>query len=195
MLENFISAGLHIGMKQRTKDMKRFIYKIRPDGLAILDTKAIEERIALAAKFLSRFKKVMVVSRKTNGQKPIVKFSQAVSSEDFFVKRMPGRFLPGTLTNPSFKEYFEPDVVMVTDPLADAQVVKEAVKMRIPVVALCNTFNETRNIDLILPANNKGRKALALVYCLLAKEILKIQGKEELKAKPEDFESEERGEE
>lgn len=194
VLENYLSAGLHIGMKQRTKDMERFIYKIRPDGLAILDTKAIEERIATAAKFLSRFKKIMVVSRKTNGQKPIVKFAEVLATDDFIVRAFPGRFLPGTLTNPSFREYFEPDVVVVTDPLADMQAIKEAVKMRIPVVALCGTFNETRNIDLVIPANNKGRKALALVYYLLAKEILKLRS-EELKLKPEDFESEERGEE
>lgn len=187
--EEYLSTGTHIGMKTRTKDMRRFIYKIRPDGLAVLDVQTIDERIKLAAKFLSKFKNIMVISRKINGQKPIVKFAEIINA-----KAVPGRFLPGTLTNPSFKEYFEPDVIIVTDPLADKQVVQEAVKMRIPVVALCDTFNITRNVDLVIPVNNKGRKALALIYYILAREILKNRGEiksdDEFKYKIEDFETE-----
>lgn len=194
VLENFLSAGVHIGMKMRTKDMSRFIYKIRSDGLAVLDVQAIEQRIAIAAKFLSRFKKIIVVSRKHNGQKPAVMFTKALAPA-IEAKPVAGRFLPGILTNPSFKEYFEPEALLVADPLADKQAVKEAVRMRIPIIAICGTFNETSDIDLIIPANNKGRKALALVYYLLAKEMLKVLGKEELKYKPEDFEAEETKEE
>lgn len=189
-LENYLSAGVHIGMKQRTKDMARFIYKIRPDGLSVLNVQTIEQRILTAAKFLARSKKIMVISRKTNGQKPVAKFSEIIGA-----RAVVGRFFPGILTNPSFREYFEPEVVMVTDPLADRQAVKEAVRMRIPVIALCDTFNETMDIDFIIPANNKGRKALALVYYLLAKEVLKNRGEiksdEEFKQKIEDFEAEE----
>jgi small subunit ribosomal protein S2 len=186
--EIFMQAGVHIGLKSKTKDMRKFIYKIRQDGLSIFDVKKVEERIKLAAKFLSRFKRIMVVSRKLNGQKPVLKFAEAVGA-----KAVVGRFLPGTLTNPHFPEYYEPDVLLVTDPVADSQAIKEAVKMHIPIVALCDTSNSTTNIDLVIPTNNKGKKALALVYLLLAREILKNRGEiksdEEFKYTLEDFET------
>jgi small subunit ribosomal protein S2 len=189
--EEYLSAGMHIGTKQQTKQMKKFIYKTREDGLAILDLQTIENKIKLAGKFLARFNKIMVVSRKSVAWKPIVKFTEAVGG-----KAMIGRFLPGTITNPNFPGYYEPDVLIVTDPLIDSQAIEEAFKMRIPIIALCDTSNETTSIDLIIPVNNKGRKSLSMVYWLLAREIQKNKGiiKEdgEFKYKPEEFESKER---
>jgi len=183
--QDYLSAGIHIGMKSRTKDMKKFIYKIREDGLAVLDLKVLDERIKVAAKFLTDAKKILVVGRKFNSHKPIKKFCEIIGC-DYVI----GRFMPGTLTNPSYKKFVEPDVVLLTDPLSDYQALKEAVDSRTPVVALCDTFNETRNIDLIIPCNNKGRKSLALIYWLLAREILKNKGKKEFKYKLEDFSGE-----
>ena len=189
--EEYLSAGMHIGTKQQTKQMKKFIYKTREDGLAILDLQTIENKIKLAGKFLARFNKIMVVSRKSVAWKPAVKFVEAVNG-----KAMIGRFLPGTITNPNFPGYYEPDVLIVTDPLIDSQAIEEAFKMRIPIIALCDTSNETTSIDLIIPVNNKGRKSLSMTYWLLAREIQKNKGiiKEdgEFKYKPEEFESKER---
>jgi small subunit ribosomal protein S2 len=180
--QDYLSAGIHIGMKSRTKDMKKFIYKVREDGLAVLDLKVLDERIKIAAKFLSSRKKILVVGRKLNSHTPIRKFSEVVGCDCVV-----GRFMPGTLTNPSYKKFIEPEVVLLTDPLSDYQALKEAVDSRIPVVALCDTFNETRNIDLVIPCNNKGKKSLALIYWLLAREILKNRGEKEFKYKVEDF--------
>jgi small subunit ribosomal protein S2 len=189
--EQYLSAGMHIGMKQQTKDMKKFIYKVRDDGLAVLDLQTIEKRIKLAAQFLARFKRIMVVSRKYVAWKPIEKFAEAVDA-----KAMTGRFLPGTITNPLFPGYYEPEVLIVTDPMVDSQAIEEASKMRIPIVALCDTSNETGSIDLVIPVNNKGRKSLAMVYWLLAMEIQKNRGviekEEDFKPKVEEFETEER---
>lgn len=188
--EQFLSAGMHIGTKQQTKDMRKFIYKIRDDGLAVLDLQTIENRVKLAGKFLARFERVMIVSRKAVGWKPVIKFAEAING-----KSVTGRFLPGTITNPYFPGYFEPEVVIITDPMVDTQAIEEAVKMRIPIVAMCDTSNETQAIDLVIPINNKGRKSLATVYWLLAREILKNRGTikqdEDFKPKPEEFESEE----
>ncbi len=188
--EQFLSAGMHIGMKQQTKDMRRFIYKIRDDGLAVLDLQTIENRVKLVGKFLARFQRIMVVSRKAVGRKPAIKFTEAVGG-----KAVTGRFLPGIITNPSFPGYYEPEVVIITDPLIDMQAINEAIKMRIPIIAMSDTSNETVGIDVIIPINNKGRKSLATVYWLLAREVLKnrgtIKSDEEFKMKPEDFESEE----
>ena len=189
--EEYLSAGMHIGTKQQTKQMRKFIYKTREDGLAILDLQTIENKIKLAGKFLARFNKIMVVSRKSVAWKPIIKFAEAING-----KTVTGRFLPGTITNPNFPGYYEPEVLLVTDPLIDSQAIEEAIKMRIPIISLCDTSNETSSIDLIIPVNNKGRKSLSMVYWLLAREIQKNRGiiKEdgEFKYKPEEFESKER---
>jgi len=189
--EEFLSAGMHIGMKQQNKNMKKFVYKTREDGLAILDLQTIENRIKLAGKFLSKFSRIMVVSRKNVAWKPITKFAEVVNG-----KAVTGRFLPGTITNPNSPGYYEPEILVVTDPLVDIQAIVEASKMRTPIVALSDTSNETAYIDLIIPVNNKGRKSLSMVYWLLAREIQKNRGiiKEdaEFKYKPEDFESKEK---
>ncbi len=180
--QEYLSAGIHIGMKSGTKDMEKFVYKVREDGLSVLNLKMLDERIGVAAKFLARMEKILVVGRKLNAHEPIKKFSEVVGC-DYVV----GRFMPGTLTNPNYEKFMEPDVVLLTDPLSDRQALKEAVDMRIPVVALCDTFNETKNVDLIIPCNNKGKKSLALIYWLLAKEILKNRGEKGFKYKIEDF--------
>lgn len=180
--QEYLSAGIHIGMKSRTKDMKKFIYKVREDGLAVLDLKLLDERLAIASKFLSKAEKLLVIGRKTNSHMPIKKFCEIVGCE-----YVVGRFMPGTLTNPNYKKFIEPDVVLLTDPLTDYQALKEAVDSRIPVVALCDTFNETKNIDLIIPCNNKGKKSLALIFWILAREIMKAKGKKKFDYKLEDF--------
>jgi len=190
--ENYLSAGVHIGMKQQTKDMKKFVYKVRSDGLAVLNVSMIDERIRTAARMLAKYDRLIVVSRKVMGQKPAIKFAELTGA-----KAITGRFLPGTITNPAFKGYFEPSILIATDPLIDKQAITEAVKMRLPIIALCDTFNETSLIDVVIPCNNKGRKALAMVYWTLAKEYLRAKGvisaDEEFAAKPEEFESEEAG--
>ena len=189
--EQYLSAGMHIGMKQQTKDMKRFVYKLRDDGLAVLDLQTIEKRIKIAAQFLSKFERILIVSRKYVGWNAVEKFAEIIGA-----KANTGRFLPGTITNPSFPGYYEPDVIIITDPMVDSQAVKEAVKMRIPIVSLSDTSNETQSLDFIIPVNNKGRKSIAMVYFLLAMEIQKCRGiiKEdaEFNYKPEDFEVAER---
>ena len=85
---------------------------------------------------------------------------------------MLGRFMPGTLTNPSLPFYIEPQLIIISDPRVDSQAVTEATKAGIPVIGVANTDNITSKLDLIIPANYRGRKSLATVYWLLAREIL-----------------------
>lgn len=172
-LEKYLAAGVHIGTHICTKFMEPFVYRVRNDGLYILDVRKIDERIRIAAKFLSRYEpsKIAAVSVRTYGQKPVVKFCNYVGCKPFT-----GRFMPGTFTNPSLKWYFEPDIVLLTDPRADSQALKEAAEIGIPIVSLADTDNRTEYIDLIIPANNKGRKSLALIYWLLARQILRERG-------------------
>ena len=172
-VDEYLAAGVHIGTQQKTEDMKRFVYRVRADGLYVLDVKATDDRIKTAAKFLSKFDpaRILVVSARQYGQFPATMFAKVVGA-----KSMVGRFIPGTLTNPEYRDFVEPDVVVVTDPIGDLQAVKEAVDIGVPVVAMCDTNNMTMHIDVVIPTNNKGRKALALIYWLLAHEITKLRG-------------------
>lgn len=184
--QKYLAAGVHIGMKSKTKDMKKFIYRVREDGLAVLNLSLLDERIRVVAKFLAKANRILVVGRKENAWQPIKKFAEVVGC-DYVI----GRFMPGTLTNPNYEKFLEPDVILLTDPLSDRQALREAVKVRIPIIAICDTFNETRNIDIVIPSNNKGKKALATVYWLLAREVLKerkkIKKSEDFKYTIEDF--------
>ena len=172
-VEEYLAAGVHIGTQQKSKDMKNFIYRVRGDGLYILDIQETDSRIKTAAEFIAKYDapKVLVVTSRQYGQYPAKKFAKAIGG----IYKV-GRFIPGMLTNQNMPKYIEPDVVVVTDPIGDAQAIKEGVQSGIPVVALCDTNNMTKYIDLVIPTNNKGRKALSMVYFLLTREVLKARG-------------------
>jgi small subunit ribosomal protein S2 len=153
--------------------MMKFIYRVRGDGLYILDIRETDERIKTAAKFLSQFdpSSILVVTSRQYGQYPAKKFAESIGGI-----AETGRFIPGMLTNQNLSRYIEPQVLVVTDPIGDAQAVKEAVQCGIPILALCDTNNMTSLVDLVIPTNNKGRKALSMIYFLLTKEMLRIRG-------------------
>jgi len=174
-VEDYLGSGVHIGTQQKTADMERFIHRVRTDGLYVLDISMTDSRIRTAASFLANYdpEQILVVSSRQYGRFPAEKFADAVGA-----RARTGRFIPGTLTNPTYAGYIEPDVVVVTDPIGDAQTVKEAITVGIPVIAMCDSNNTTSNVDLVIPTNNKGRKALSVVYWLLANETLDRRGAE-----------------
>ena len=188
-LDKYLAAGLHIGTQQKTKDMERYIYRVRADGLYVLDVRKTNDRIVAAGKFLSKYDAddVLVVSTRQYGQAPVKKFGQITGA-----KTIPGRFIPGTLTNPNYGKFIEPKALVVTDPRSDSQAIIEARQIGIPVVALCDTENLLGNVDIVVPVNNKGRKAIALVYWLLARQTLRGRGDlaedQDLDIPPTDFE-------
>ncbi|MFC6718855.1 30S ribosomal protein S2 [Natrialbaceae archaeon GCM10025810] len=184
-VEDYLGAGVHIGTQQKTEDMERFIHRVRTDGLYVLDVSKTDQRIRTAADFLANYapEQILVTSSRQYGRFPAEKFAEAVGA-----RARTGRFIPGTLTNPKYDGYIEPDVVVVTDPIGDAQAVKEAITVGIPVIAMCDSNNQTSNVDLVVPTNNKGRKALSVVYWLLANETLDRRGAEPSYSL-EDFES------
>jgi len=168
-----LSTGIRVGTPVKTKYMTPFIVRANPEGLYILDIGKTLSRIDVAAKFIGRsaISKVAVTSAREYGKTPVEKFCELTGAA-----HMLGRFMPGTFTNPSLPKYMEPEIVIVTDPQADQQAVIEATRAGVPVIAISNSDNVTSKVDLVIPANNRGRKALATVYWLLAREVLKKQG-------------------
>jgi len=172
--DTYLTSGVHIGTQQKSASMKPFIYKVRTDGLYVLDIKQTDTRLRVAAKFLAKYppERILIVAARQYGQKPAKLFAQAIGAQVFA-----GRFVPGTMTNPKLMQYTEPSVVLVTDPAADQQALREAMNVGVPIVGLCDANNDTRFVDLVIPTNNKGRRALATIYWLLTREVLKARGK------------------
>jgi small subunit ribosomal protein S2 len=188
--DTLLSAGIHIGTRMKTGDMEQFIYRVRPDGLFVLDIKKTDDRIRVAATFLARFEpaKIAAAAGRLYAQEPVNKFSQVVGATAVI-----GRFIPGLLSNPLYPNRIEPEILIVSDPRADCQAVKEAGAVGIPVIALCSTDNEFAGVDYVIPTNNKGRRALAVIYWLLARQILRERGglaaDKELPLTVDDFEA------
>ena len=188
--DTMLSAGIHIGTRMKTQDMAPFIYRVRPDGLFVLDVQKTDERIRVAAKFLARFEpsKIAVAASRLYAHEPVRQFSRLVGA-----KSVIGRFIPGLLSNPLYPNRIDPEIIVVSDPRADAQAVKEASRVGIPIIALCSTDNEFAGVDLVIPTNNKGRRALAVIFWLLARQILRERGELSMDKDPtvpiEDFEA------
>ena len=188
--DTFLTCGVHIGTKQKSRDMEPYVHKVREDGLRILNVNLTSEKIVEAANFLKEQepKDVLVVSARQYGWKPAKKFANTCG-----FRCIAGRFTPGRLTNPEMRTFIEPKIIILTDPAADAQAFREAINIKIPVIAMCDSNNLTNNVDLIIPGNNKGRRSLALIYWSLSREILRIRGElgadEDLEETIDDFEA------
>ncbi len=172
-LEKYLTAGIHIGTKFRTKHMAQFIYKVNPNGLSVLDIQKIDSRIATAARFLSKFEpsKILVTGRRENSWQAIKAFAKVTGAREYA-----GRYPAGLITNPKLEGFYEPEVLVVTDPWPDKNAMHDAYIKGIPIVALVDSNNSLENIDLAIPCNNKGPKSLGLVFWLLANQYLRERG-------------------
>ncbi len=188
--KKILSTGIRVGTQVKTKFMKPYITKASPEGLYIIDLDITLERIKIAAKFINRMgiEKVIICSGREYANTPIEKFCEITGAIE-----MLGRFMPGTLTNPSLPYYIEPKLLLISDPQVDSQAITEATNAGIPVIGVSNTDNITSKVDLVIPANNRGRKSLATIYWLLARGILIERGElkedESLKYEIDDFET------
>ena len=187
-IDDYLKVGLHIGTKFRTKAMGHFVYKIRPDGLSVLNIQKINERLEMAARLLSYYnpEDILVVCRRENGWSSVQMFSRLTG-----IKVFAGRYPPGILTNTKLDNFIETKLILVADPFPDKNAVDDAARIGIHVIALCDTNNELTNVDLVVPCNNKGKKSLGLVFWILTREYFKLRGiikdYKEFKSKLEDF--------
>lgn len=184
-IDNYLKSGIHIGTKFKTTYMNSFIYKSRPDGLFVLNLQKIDERLRTCASFLAQYapEDVIVISRRENGWKPVRLFGKVTG-----VRVIPGRYPPGILTNLALKTFIQPKIMLVTDAWPDRNAIHDAIKAGIPIIGLCDTNNQSNDIDLVVPCNNKGKKSLGLFFWILAREYLKARGENyEFKETIDDF--------
>lgn len=187
-LEVYLKNGVYLGTKNRNKYIKKYIYKIRKDGLVIFDIEKTDKKIRDVAKFLAKYdpQDIIVVGRREYAWKPISKFGEIIGAKVFA-----GRYPPGVLTNPQLPNFVKAKVVLLVDPLLDKNALKDAFDTGLTIVSLVDSNNTLNKLDLIIPCNNKGKKSLALIFYLLAREILKekkiIKDDKEFNYKLEDF--------
>lgn len=172
--EKYLETGIHIGTRFKTIDMKPFVFKMRDDGLYILDLRKIDERVRQAAKIIAKYRPedVIVVASRLYSANAAEKFSALTG-----VGMLRGRFVPGTMTNIKLPVFKEPKLLIVCDPKGEWEAIREAAMTGVPVIALCDTDNYTSFVDWVVPSNNKGRRSLAVIFYLLTRELMMSQGK------------------
>ncbi|HLC67097.1 MAG TPA: 30S ribosomal protein S2, partial [Candidatus Nanoarchaeia archaeon] len=135
-MNTYLKSGIHIGTKFKSRHMDNFIYKARPDGLFVLNLQKIDEYLANAARFISKYEPqdIIVVCRRENGWKPVKLFGKVTG-----MKVYPGRYPPGIITNPALENFMEIKLLIVAAAWPDRNAVLDATKMGVPVVGLCDT--------------------------------------------------------
>ena len=174
-IKNLIIAGCHLGGKKITKQMKKYVYTIRKDGIAIFDVNKIYEKIQVAARIIASVDpdSVISVSSREAGQRAVYKFSHFTKTQ-----AVTGRWSPGMLTNQTTKKYVEPRLLIVSDPRTDYNAILESSYVNLPVIAICNSDNVLKYVDCAIPCNNRNNYSIAMIWYLLTKAVLELKKEE-----------------
>lgn len=169
-LDDYIKTASYLGTKVITPTMRKYVYRRRLDGLAILNTNLVDKKLKEAIDFVVQFKphEWTLVCKREAGWRAARMFSE-LTGVRLFTKKYPA----GVITNIVLPNFFETKMMMICDPWLDKNALSDAKIVHIPVVGVCDTNNHTADIDVVAIANNKSNKSLGLIFWLLAREYMK----------------------
>lgn len=175
-LEEYVKAGIYLGTKVVTPEMRPFVYRRRADGLAIFNTDLIDEKLKEGIEYLSKFdsKDVILVCKRQAGWKAARKFSELTGIKTF-TKKYPA----GVLTNTTLPDFFENELTIIIDSWLDKNALHDTLRVRKKILMVSDTNNVSKGADKIIIGNNKSPKSLGVIFYILARGYCKAKGIEE----------------
>jgi small subunit ribosomal protein S2 len=172
-LEEYVKAGIYIGTRVVTPDMRPYVYRRRADGLAIFNTDLIDEKLKEGIEYLSKFnpEDIILVCKRQAGWKAAELFSQ-MTGINVFTKKYPA----GILTNIKLENFFENELTIVCDAWLDRNALEDTLRVKKNVMMVCDTNNFSKGANQIVIGNNKSPRSLGVIFYLLAKGYCKAKG-------------------